>query len=322
MFHSDNTDKYNHYNSPFLADPLFLEELDNISEKNYSKDDFLKFDTDSYFEPELKEEKISSPNNSSELNKNAATNEETKLVKDRSIFHISKTPKNTEKSNIIDNTNNGKNTNHINNTNLEKKRKRPKNFKDGKHDKFYPDNLSRKLKPRLFALIKNLLNSSMKKIRIKNGNIFSKRILYSKPFFLKIEQDIILNTNTEFNINLLKSKLKDIFSHKISKKIKKFKSNYNKNLIEKIYEENIQTKTISILERTLLECLEHFRGRKYYPELEGLEKEYENVINEIKSKNSKEYVDIFEDFISRFEVYYYNKKSKPKQNKENIENKK
>ena len=144
----------------------------------------------------------------------------------------------------------------------------------------------------------------------------TKKINYSKPFFLKIEQNIIKNINTDFNRNILKSKLKDIFSNKISKRIKKYNPYHNKNLIEKIYKENIQTKTISILERTLFECLEHFRGSKYYIELEGLEKEYETIINNMKSKETNKYIDYFGKFLFIFEIDY-NNTSKIKTKKSN-----
>ena len=60
---------------------------------------------------------------------------------------------------------------------------------------------------------------------------------------------------------------------------------YNKKLVEKIYEERIQEKTIAILVKTFLECLEHFRGNKFYKELEGLEKEYQNVIKSFRDIN-------------------------------------
>ena len=178
--------------------------------------------------------------------------------------------------------------------------------------------MTRKLKSKLFAAILDILNSSIEEIQIKNENWFSKKIFILKLYFIKVEQDIIKNTNTEYNRNLLKSKLKDIFSHKISKQAKTHDPYHNKKIIKKIYNEQIQAKTISILERTLFECLEHFRGSQYYQELKGLEKHYENVINEMieSEKESNEYIDIFRGFISRFEVYYNKiKKIKPKRNK-------
>ena len=86
---------------------------------------------------------------------------------------------------------------------------------------------------------------------------------------------------------------------------------YNKKLVEKIYEERIQEKTIAILVKTFLECLEHFRGNKFYKELEGLKKEYQNVIKSFRDiDESEEYIQIFQDLVNRFEDYYENKKSR------------
>ena len=90
------------------------------------------------------------------------------------------------------------------------------------------------------------MNTSIKGKPIKSDNFCS------KPFFLKIDQDIILNTGTEFNRNLLKSKLKDIFSNKISKKIKKYEVWHNKNLIAKIYEETFKQKQFLYLKKLYL----------------------------------------------------------------------
>ena len=162
--------------------------------------------------------------------------------------------------------------------------------------------MTRKVKSKLFGAILNFLNSS------------SRNKFYSKYSFLKIEQSFIINTNTEYNQDLLNSKLKDIFSNNIYTKVRNYKKDHNKNLIETIYKESIQIKTINILEKTLLECLEHFRGSKYYEELAGLENEYQNVIDELRSKGeTNEYIKAFKEFLSMYEDYYFNiKKAKPK----------
>ena len=89
---------------------------------------------------------------------------------------------------------------------------------------------------------------------------------------------------------------------------------HNKKVIEKIYEEQIQKKTIGILERTLLECLEHFRGTKYYEELKGFEEQYKCVIDNMKENETDEYIELFKEFVNRFEEYYGNKKARPKKN--------
>ena len=91
------------------------------------------------------------------------------------------------------------------------------------------------MKSKIFDVILSFLNLSIKEIPIINDYFLTKKINYSKPFFLKIEQDIIKNINKDFNRNILKSKLKVIFSYKISKIIKKYNPYYYKNLIEKIY---------------------------------------------------------------------------------------
>lgn len=189
----------------------------------------------------------------------------------------------------------------------------------GKHNKYCYDNVTRKLKTKLFESILNYLNSSLEKVEIENTKKYSKKKLYSKPFFLKINQDIIKDINVDNNNKLLKSTLKEIFSTNVSKKMENYGLDHNKNVIDKIYEEQIQTKTIGILDRTLLECLEHFRGSCYYKELEGLEKEYKIVIENMKEKESDDYIEIFEDLVKRFEIYYGNKKARPKKinNEEN-----
>ena len=136
-------------------------------------------------------------------------------------------------------------------------------------------------------------------------------MLYSKDFFLKVDQEIIKDINVENNKKLLKTQLKDIFSEKVSKKVERYGLDYNRKLVEKIYEEKIQEKTIAILEKTFLECLEHFRGTKFYKELEGLEKEYKNIIHGFRDcGETEDYIEIFEDLVKRFEDYYENKKSR------------
>ena len=192
----------------------------------------------------------------------------------------------------------------------EKKRKLGrKRTEIGKHNKFCKDNLTRKLKGKLFDAILNYINASFvtNKFEIFKTNLNIKK----KPFFLKIKQDIIKNINVNFNLNLLNSKLKKIFSNEISKKVISFGLNYNKNLIDKIYKENKYHKVIAILEKTFLECLEQFRGTKNYNELKGLEKEYQYVIEDFVNKGeSIEYISMFKSFVENFEEYYKVKKGK------------
>ena len=191
-------------------------------------------------------------------------------------------------------------------------RKKMQNL-NGKHDKFAYDNVTRKVKTKLFDSILVVVNASTEEVVVENPKKNSKKQKIVKPFFVKIDQKIIKETKVEDNQQLFKTKLKDIFSNDVSKKYENLGLDYNKNLIQKMYEENIQKKTIKILERTFLDCLKHFRGSQYYEELAGLEKEYTNVINDLKNKGeTDEYIEIFKELVGRFEEYYENKKARPK----------
>ena len=179
--------------------------------------------------------------------------------------------------------------------NLGRKRKNDENNIESKHNKFSSDNIVRKIKAKLFDSILFLLNSSLKQ--------------NSKKMFLKIEQKIIKDINVNNNKILLKTKLKDIFSKNISEKLINYGLDYNRKVIQQIYKENIEIKTISILEKTFFECLEHFRRSKYYIELDGLEKEYNNAINYLKDKDeTEEYINNFKQLVETFEEFYNSKK--------------
>lgn len=223
---------------------------------------------------------------------NIPTYSSTKLVKKTKVFKITKDLKKNKHAG----------------------RKR-KNCMGGKHSKFCYDNMTRKLKSKLFDAILTVLNSSIKETeKSESQNNLEKN--NNKPFFLKITQDIIKDINANSNQNLLKSQLKDIFSNNVCKKVENYGFDFNKKLIEKIYREKTQTKTISILERTFFDCLEHFRGTIKFKELEGLKEEYQNVINKFKENGeTKEYIELFEEFVNRFEVYYEKKIARPSKKK-------
>ena len=160
-----------------------------------------------------------------------------------------------------------------------------KHYKDGKHNKFALDNMTRKLKVHLIESIRVLLNASLR----EDGNVIT-------LFFVKIKQEIIRENGVEYNIYLLGAKIKDIFKN-VGKKYKKYN---NEELIKKF--ENKETKTSKILEKTFLQCLKHFRGSEKYEELAGLENEYNNVIDQLRNKGEKEEnIEKFKKFVEGFE---------------------
>ena len=167
--------------------------------------------------------------------------------------------------------------------------------KKTKHTKFSHDNMRSRLKSHLIEAIRRHLNV-LYKIKSK-----------AHPGFRKLNKDIKKVSKIKTNLNLLNSKLKDIFSYDISKE--KYGLDYNRKLIIKIYEENTNKRLISALERTFLECLEQFRGTKKYEELEGLEKNYNDLIKKFESKESSDYIGSFQNFVKNYENYL-NKKRK------------
>lgn len=257
-------------------------------------------------------ERYSKNNNSTLTNTSSSTQKKSeKEKKSVQIFSITKEPKG--KIEIKD-----------------QEEEKPKNELLGKkrqnenHTKFAFDNLVRKIKSKLFGALLIILNKSLEKDPKPNSNQDSKEKKgeVKTECFLKIDQKIILQTKIEENKKLLDSKLRDIFSEKVSTKAmnysKQYKLDYNKNFIEKIKNDETRRKTNDILDMTFFQCLEHFRGSKRYEALNGLEKEYENVIEEMR--NEPDYMESFVEQLNYFEVMYNNKKArKSKKNKINKE---
>ena len=173
-------------------------------------------------------ERYSQNNNSTLTNTSSSTKKKSeKEKKSVQIFSITKEPKG--KIEIKD-----------------QEEEKPKNELLGKkrqnenHTKFAFDNLVRKIKSKLFGALLIILNKSLEKDPKPNSNQDSKEKKgeVKTECFLKIDQKIILQTNIEENKKLLDSKLRDIFSEKVSTKAmnysKQYKLDYNKNFIEKI----------------------------------------------------------------------------------------
>ena len=185
------------------------------------------------------------------------------------------------------------------------------------HSKFAFDNLVRKIKSKLFGSILIILNKSLEsndkeKTMTPNESQRVKKGEVSYECFLKPDQKIILQTNVRENLTLLDSKLRDIFSENVSTKAKNFSKEYrlgyNKNFIEKIKNDEKKKKTNDILDMTFFQCLEHFRGTNKYEALNGLEKEYEKVIEELS--DDEEYLKSFKCQLNHFEDSYKNKRAR------------
>ena len=311
----NNQDNYNSYkdgdnmdndNDGFYSDPFFAltpkeheynhplaEELLDFSLKQ--EEGTLEEVVDRYIQ-----------NNSASTNTSSSTEKKSEQEKSKKIFSITKEPK--EKIEIKDQEEKPHNE-------LLGKKRQSEN-----HTKFAFDNVVRKIKSKLFGALLIILNKSLEKDQNPNSKQDSKEKKgeVKTECFLKPDQKIIIQTNVEENKKLLDSKLRDIFSQKVSTKAKNYSKqyqlDYNKNFIEKIKNDETRKKTNDILDMTFLQCMEHFRGSKRYEALNGLEKEYENVIKEMRDEEV--YMESFVEQLNKFEILFSQKKAR--KSKKNI----
>ena len=168
--------------------------------------------------------------------------------------------------------------------------------KKGKHDKYQKDNIIRRFKVHLMKNIYHYINSSF---NINNRNKKSKNINMIK----KIQSDNIKELSKNKNIAWLNSTIKNIFSQKISSKVSTFPSDYNKKLINKIYEEKKEIKVINILEKTIREMwlIQINDDDESYP---GFMKLKDDIIN-LKNLGENEcYINLYIQIAQKFEEIY------------------
>ena len=181
--------------------------------------------------------------------------------------------------------------------NIKKVGRKPKSSViKGYHTKFSPDNILRKIKVKFFKKLVNYINHLIL-FKYKNkGN-----------FLMPLTSNISQNNTKTFNRDLLNKKLKEVFStYKINGKFKLLDDNHNKIVIKKIYDDNI-TELIDILDMTLLEVFIIFRDSNNDQKLIGLER-LDKVIEELKIKESDEYMNKFKKVAMNFENYYLKNK--------------
>lgn len=174
-------------------------------------------------------------------------------------------------------------------------RKRKTEKEKGLHTKYFEDNIIRKIKSTLISCLSIFINSLIYKIY--NGDI-GKGIL--KKELKKMNQNQIIDSKK--NKEFLNKALKDIFSDDISAKYTNYHFGYNRELIKILLEEqDIYKRRIfqNLFSLSFLDCLMHFRGSKYFHELEGLEC-LDNIISE-KFEDDKEYSELFRYNVNHFE---------------------
>jgi hypothetical protein len=163
------------------------------------------------------------------------------------------------------------------------------------HTKYSHDNILRKIKVKFFQKFMKYVN---RKIESKYNGIIQK--------ILPLKGEISQNNTIKFNTQFLNTKLKDIFSNtEFNGKFSSYGENYNKNVIDTIYNNNIR-ELIEIFELTFLEMFNIFKNTNdtRFNDFEKLN----TVVKELKLKeNDNYYADLFQNTAMNFENYYFKK---------------
>ena len=182
-------------------------------------------------------------------------------------------------------------------------RKKKDSYEARKHTKYCTDNIFKKIKSSILELLYPYYNKKI--LNAYNGNIghgIFKKIL------LKIKQDQILNSKDDDIF--MNKKIKEILSDDISNRFSNHLKEHNKNLIEQLLNEEDEEKRKifqNLFELTFIDCLEHFRGTKYFSQLQGLE-----TLNEYckKFENDEDYLKLFRHYVNNFENEILRKRKK------------
>ena len=245
----------------------------------FSDDPFIgQYDDQNFFPNNCFDDEGQKTSNIKEENQNLRQKETSDKTQEKENI------KYDEKSNIeISKINNNENGNsdteknkNINNTNdkLDNKEK----TQEKKEPDYRFANFMKKIKVFLFKVLVIYVNSFIK-----------------GPKLLNIENEVVRNTESEFNKDLLKKSLKIILSGNISHKYTKIKNKQiNKEIIEKIYEEKNQNVVLDILNMKLEDFINNFKSNPI------LKKYYDKNIDKMKKDYSDHYIGNFEYYFDNY----------------------
>ena len=190
------------------------------------------------------------------------------------------------------------------------KKETKKDNTEKKHTKYDDDNMRRKSKHLILDSVFNHVNNMIRKLY--NNNI-GQGILAKQLRTLNQTQKS--KGNIKFNQEFLYKNIGEIFSDKISGRITNSPPNINKCIIQSLLNEKHRAKNIyfnKLFSLTFFECLEHFRGTKYFPELDGMD----NLKKKLDEyQNDPDYASNIEYYINTYEIILNNKKSRKKRQK-------
>lgn len=227
--------------------------------------------------------------------------------RNRQTISPNKTKTNTSKSKVNTLKMNG-------NDNIKKLGRKKKNEAYNKdtdtdkvHTKKYPDNIRTKFKRLFFKKLIQCLNDKL--IESNNPKLNSLS-------FKKLNSGFIKSLKKDEMIKMFNSPVYKVLSQKIAKKYKKFRSNYNKDLIKLIYKEHEES-LIIILNKKTSELIGDFcciTKDNILPEKYRLD----DSINGLSKDESKDYIEKFKNEAQNFEnTFQYIYGRRPKNYKKN-----
>ena len=285
----------------------FMNNIYSYSENNENK--HLNFDIE-----EQEEEKPLFSSKTSRFTEIILEKVETKTVKE-TIFKIEKV---TKEIKILKQKRNRSKNKRNNNNNGEKK-----------HTKYAFDNIASKIRTSLFKGILVVLNKSLEDDQYitREEKVFTSQSVGRIETRMRDKSFYKINISeygyrVQGNLDLLKMPLRQILYQDCSEKYKNYQNN-NKKLLNEISNNNTFNKTNKILDMTVLQCLEHYRGPKKYDVLDGLQNEYKRLLKEFERKGEeKAYIEQFKSYLNNYEKNFQSKKSYKCQSKKVIDIKK
>ena len=175
------------------------------------------------------------------------------------------------------------------------------------HDKFKEDNIIKKIKTSFTKKTLNYINKEygiyLNKHKIRKIERLIRKITPSNSVRIKKEN----------NLKWFDSKLRDFFSQNISSKYSKYKGDYNKIQIDKIYKEDDAKNVIGILDKKVRDMYNIYSKNIKLEGFETLEddlKSQRKLMIENNEEEIEKYLEIFQNTAQNLENIFLGKKSR------------
>jgi hypothetical protein len=176
----------------------------------------------------------------------------------------------------------------------------------GEHTKNATDNIERRIKNYFYD---STLDSANEKIKIYNQSQNGDGVY---PQLKDIDSQIKKQSSKNENEKLLDNTVKDMLCEKISSKYKKFPEDYNKKIIDKIYQEGKAEEVINFLNQKVLLLYNRFIEDD---KERGNFKPLTYYIERMKEKEKDDYLETIISTAKNFEVNIRQKKSRNRKKK-------